>query len=347
MMKSELTCERIHLGAVDRCYSVLGMEIDGEPCLFYGGDGEGSVQAFRGERFEERVRIWEGGGGTMSIVPFPGREGWTLISRGFYGMVECADSTIEIVRCQNGAFTHEPIAELPYLHRFDVLTAPDGARYILAASLHGGKVSVEDWSKPGHLYAGEIPADVDRSFRVELAQLPGDYYMNHGYCRGEWNGREAGFNSSREGLFAVLPPERRGADWRVEQLMAEPVSDIALCDIDGDGEQEIAALMPFHGNQFKIFHRDGAGYREVFSHSAGNEMYHAIAAGRIHGEPVFAAGAREGAAELFLVRWDGEYRLQPIEAGRGPSNVSFFNSSRGDLLLCANLAAGEAAVLRF
>ena len=349
-MRDELVFEKISLGTIDQCYSALGIEIGGAPCLFFGGEGEGSVRAFRGEGFQECTRIWQGGGGTMSIVPFPGREGWVLASRGFYSMVDSAGSTIELVRFDGQGFSHEPIAKLDYLHRFDTLLAPDGTRHLIAASLHGGKADVDDWSKPGHLHVGALPADVERSFWVELAQLPGDYCMNHGFCKGEWEGREAAFIASREGLFAVLPPERLEDAWRVEQLMDVPVSDIALCDIDGDGEKEIAALMPFHGNQFKIFHRDGAAYREVFSYPVENDFYHAVISGRINGESMFMGGARRLAADLFLVRWDAqrhEYYTQQLEAGKGPSNLALLNGAGGDLLLSANRMVDEAAVYRF
>ncbi|NLD60358.1 MAG: hypothetical protein GX647_11985 [Clostridiales bacterium] len=349
-MKKELSFEKIRLGSIEKCYAALGVELEGEPCLFFGGEGPGSVRAFRGERFEQCDVIWEGGGGTMSIVPFPGRGGVALISRGFYSMVDSEGSSIELVRYRDGAFSHETIAELSYLHRFDAVLAPDGARYIVAATLHGGKADKEDWSKPGHLYIGELPESADGPFRVELVPLPGDYYVNHGFCKGEWEGRDAAFTSSREGVFVTLPPDRRGGAWRTERLLDFPVSDIAVCDIDGDGEREIAALLPFHGNQFKIFHRDGGGYREVFAYPVENDFYHAVISGRIRGERMFAGGARKLAADLFLVRWDGErggYFTQQLEAGSGPSNLAILNAAGGDYLLSANRMIFEAAAYRF
>jgi len=349
-MKKELSFEKIGLGSIEKCYAALGVEIEGRPCLFFGGEGPGSVRAFRGERFEKCDVIWEGGGGTMSIVPFPGHGGVALISRGFYSMVDCGKSAIELARYRDGAFSHEVVAELPYLHRFDTVLAPDGIRYVVAATLHGGKADKDDWSKPGHLYIGELPESADAPFRVELAQIPGDYFVHHGFYKGEWEGREAAFTASREGAFVTLPPDKRGGAWRTERLLDFPVSDIAVCDVDGDGEKEIAALLPFHGNQFKIFHREGSGYREVFAHPVENDFYHAVVAGRICGELMFAVGARKFAAELFLARWDrdrGEYFTQRLEAGSGPSNLAILNTAAGDYLLSANRMIFEAAVYRF
>ena len=349
-MIKDLAFEKLNLGQIEKCYSTLGLEIGGKPYLFFGGEGNGSMRVFSGEKFEHCDLIWEGGGGTMSIVPLPGHEGWVLASRGFTSMVDSAGSTIEIIRHKDGVFSFESIATLDYLHRFDTLLAPDGTRYIIAASLHGGKVDKNDWSKPGHLHVGAMPEDVDASFTVELNQLPGDFYMNHGFCKGKWQGRDAAFIASKEGVFVVLPPEKPEGDWCAEQLLDFPVSDIAVADVDGDGEQEIAALLPFHGDQFKIYRKENDGYKEVYSHPTANDFYHAVISGRIRDELMFMVGSRKGAAELCLVRWDAKakaFASQQLEAGPGPSNLALLNSSAGDLLLSANRMIFEAAVYKF
>jgi len=349
-MKATLAFEKLNFGEIEKCYSTLGLEIGGKPYLFFGGEGKGSMRVFSGENFENCDLIWEGGGGTMSIVPLPGHEGWILASRGFTSMVDSAGSTVEIIRYVNGKFSHESIATLDYLHRFDTLLAPDGTRYIFAASLHGGKVDKDDWSKPGHLYYGAMPQDVETSFNVPLTRLPGDFYMNHGFCKGEWEGRDAGFIASREGVFVALPPEKLGGEWKIIRLLDFPVSDIAVADVDGDGEKEIAALLPFHGNECKIFKLENGAYRQVYSHPTENDFYHAIISGRIGGELMFMVGSRKGAAELCLLRWDADekaYVSQQIEAGPGPSNLALLNTASGDYLLSANRMIFEAAAYRF
>lgn len=349
-MTRTLPFEKIRLGSIEKCYAVLGVELEGKPCLYFGGEGTGSVRAFRGDEFDRCDVIWEGGGGTMSIVPLPGYDGWALASRGFYSMIECGGSTVEIIRYRGGAFSHETVAALPFLHRFDTLKAPDGTRYLFAATLHGGKANKEDWSRPGHLYWGVLPGDLDDPFRVALDRLPGDFYINHGFCRGTWEGREAAFTASREGVFVTLPPEERGNAWQTQRLLDFPVSDIAVADVNGDGKQEIAALMPFHGNEFRIFQREGEEYRGDFSYPVENDFYHAVISGRIGKELMFVGGARKLAADLFLIRWDGDskaYCAQQIEKGPGPSNLAILNTSSGDLLLSANRMIHEAAAYRF
>lgn len=349
-MREDLAFEKLSFGSIEKCYATLGMEIGGKPYLFFGGEGNGSMRVFSGESFEKCDLIWEGGGGTMSVVPLSDHEGWLLASRGFYSMVDSENSSIEIIRFREGAFSHEPIAHLDYLHRFDTLVAPDGVRYIFAATLHGGKTDKNDWSKPGHIFVGAMPEDMETSFEVQLEQLTGEYYVNHGFCKGEWEGRDAGFIACREGVFVFQPPEKKGGEWKTLQLLDFPVSDIAVADVDGDGEKEIAALMPFHGNEFKIFRLKNGRYEQAYSHPTENDFYHAVISGCIHGERMFMVGSRKGAAELFLVRWDAQmqsYFSQQLEAGPGPSNLALLNTGSGDYLLSANRMIFEAAAYRF
>lgn len=349
-MKAELVFYKLKLGQIEDCYAVLGTEINDTPYYVFGGEGTGSMRAYSGDSFQNCSIIWEGGGGTMSIVRIPDHEDVLLASRGFYSMVESKDSSIEIIRYKDGSFTHEPIARLEYLHRFDTLLAPDGVRYILAASLHGGKKDMGDWSRPGHLYCGTMPDNLYESFNVQLTRLPGDFHMNHGFCKGTWSGREAAFTASREGVFVILPPESRESDWIIEQLIDQPASDIAVADVDSDGNMEIAVILPFHGDQLKVFRWELGQYREVYSHPVDNDFYHAVISGKIDGELLFAVGARKNTAELFLLRWNAEDRQffpQRLDVGPGPSNLSILNRPNGDCLLAANRMISEAAVYFF
>lgn len=347
-MKTALSFEKLELGTIEKCYAALGVMLEGEPCLIFGGEGEGSLRVFRGRDFRTEILIWEGGGGTMSIAPL--QEGCFLASRGFYSMVDSQKSTVEHVRWTGEGFSHAGIATLDYLHRFDTLLAPDGARYLFAATLHSGKKDKEDWSRPGHMYAGRMHPDLSAPHPVELARLPGEFYVNHGFCKGVWEEREAVFTASREGVFVWLPPEKADQAWRTERLLSFPVSDIALADLDGDGVQEIAALLPFHGNQFHIYRKGVHNWQETYCYPVENDFYHAVISGTVLGEKVFVGGARKGMADLFLVRWDpkdSRYVPQRMEAGVGPSNLFLLNTKDGDLLLSANRMIFQAAVYRF
>lgn len=335
---------------IEKCYSVLGIRLEQQDYLIFGGEGNGSLTAFHGRDYAEATPIWQGGGGTMSIVSIPGSDNAFLASRGFYSMVDSSTSTIELIHYDQGNFTHTPIAALPYLHRFDVLAARDGSNYLLAASIASYKENTEDWSHPGHLYVAPLPKDLNTPFSISWTELPGDYYMNHGFCKVTTPETDVGWIGCREGAFAVTPPAHPDANWSIQQILDFPVSDMAVCDVDGDGRDEIAVLTPFHGNQFHILRQTDAGYEACYTHPAINDFYHAVISGTIHGQKVFVVGARKETAELFLVHWDAEQRTfvsQRIDEGAGPSNVNLFHTPETDVLLCANRQISSAALYLF
>ena len=342
--------EKRTLCEIEKCYAVLGVSAGDDPILFYAGEGNGSLRAFHGNDFAVCNTIWEGGGGTMSIVPVRGYTGWAFASRGFYSMVESADSTIEIVRYDGHAFTHEPIARLPYLHRFGVLRAEDGTDYLLAASIASYKENKEDWSHPGHLYYAALPKSLTASFSLSFQQLDGDYFVNHGFCAGSYRGCEAAFIGCQNGAFAVAPPSRTGGEWTIERLFDGPVSDLAVSDIDGDGLDEIAVLRPFHGNCCELLKNRGTGWESVYTYPVENDFYHAVLSAEIGPRRVFVVGARKLSAQLFLLGWDeatNSVRVQVLAEGAGPSNVAVLNLPGQDLLLSADRMVGKATLFVF
>ncbi|MGM9521174.1 MAG: hypothetical protein ACI3VB_01685 [Oscillospiraceae bacterium] len=336
------------LAEIEKCYAVSGLTISGKPYLIYAGEGKGSIHIFHDDEFSAHLTLAEGCGGTMSIVPLPEKEGWFFVSRGFYSMVDSEKSVIELVRYRNCAF--EPpceIAAIPYLHRFGLVHGSDGTTYILAASLHSFKADKEDWSHPGHVFYAPLPGDLEGDFSLTFTQLPGEYYMNHGFCTALFAGQEAAFTTSREGAFAWFAPEEAGGPWCRTQLLDFPISDIAVQDIDGDGQEELAILLPFHGDQCKVLHRAETGYREIYSSPEKNDFYHAITGAVLNGQKVFVGGARKGVMDLFILAFDqasDSVTLRQVDTGVGPSNVAVLNLPGEDLILSANRMIAQAAV---
>lgn len=331
-----------------KCYSVNALTINNETQLVFAGEGPGVCQVFRGPDFNEKITAWEGGGGTMSIVAVPEYPGYFFASKGFYSMVEAETSGVYLIRYQEGAFSETRIIDLPYLHRFDVLTI-GGKRYFIGAALHAGKKDKEDWSKPGKVFVAELPLDLDGEINVELTLLKEDLTKNHGFNKGVWHGMEVAFIASEEGVFAVIPPQEGNPDWTIEQIFTHPVSDVAAIDLDGDGELEFALLSPFHGNQFDVYKKIDGQYRIVFTYDKELDFYHAIYADTFNGVPSFVIGARKNDMDLFLVQYDQEQQSVTshlIDTEVGSSNARIVHTKEGDIILSANRQIGQAAIYR-
>ena len=327
--------EKIILGDIEKCYACLGAMIDNEPYVFFAGEGKGRLHVFHGEGFRQMETIWEGMGGTMSIVANPGDPYTFLASRGFYSMYDASTSAIELVKYEKSGFSHEPIAYLPWLHRFDVVCGEDGTKYIVAATLAESKESKEDWSKPGHVYWAELT----ESFPLTLHELPGDFFQNHGFFRAE----NLVYIGAREGAFCITPPAKAGGEWAVEQVLSFPVSDLAVYDIDGDGVDEIACIMPFHGDRYEVY-KNG---EKIYTYGVENDFYHTVIRGEIEGKPVFIGGARQKTASLFRLFWENGMQSEELDSGCGPSNAAILNTPEADILLAANRQIGQAALYLF
>lgn len=338
------------LAEIEKCYAAAAFMVNQEPYFIYAGEGQGSIHLFRGENFSEHVVLAQGNGGTMSIVPVPERPGWFFVSRGFYSMIKSEHSVIELFRLKDGQY--EPplkVASLPYLHRFGLIHGRDGTSYLVAASIlsHQNPDAVTaDWSQPGHVYYAVLPQNLDQNFSLEFKAFDGDFYVNHGFCTHIFHGCETAFTASREGVFSWTPPKTPDGTWISQKLLSMPVSDIAVEDIDGDGEPELAVLMPFHGDQCKVFHKSEDGYHEIFSSPEHNDFYHVIISAALQGRNVFIGGARKGVMDLFILAFDQEQNeviLEHIDTGVGPSNAAVINLPDKDIVLSANRMIAQAA----
>jgi hypothetical protein len=340
--------EKKYLDDIFKCYAVSSTKIDGEPCLIFAGEGaDASMHVYRGKDFEEKTTIWEGSGGTMSISPLPEKDGYFLASKGFVSMVDAKESHVVIVRYKDGEFSYEKIVDLPYLHRFDLLTGKDGTKYFLGATIANYKENKEDWSHPGKLFVSEFPSDYDSKIELQLDILKDGLTINHGYCKGIYEGKEAGFIGAREGMFVAIPPETKGGEWVVKQIMDTPISDMAVLDIDNDGKQEIATISPFHGSEYKIYKEIDGEYKEVYSYPIYQDFYHTVVSCTLKGKPAFIGGARRNRMQLFVITYDEvkkEFVAEVVDEGVGPSNTAVCYTEEGEIILSANRQIGHAAI---
>lgn len=331
-----------------KCYSVNAISVGGQTQLLFAGEGPGICKLYSGNGFTEKRTIWEGGGGTMSVVNIPDYEGYFFASKGFYSMVDAETSGVYLIRHKDGTFSEEKIIDLPFLHRFDVLSLGE-KRFFIGAALHSGKMDKEDWSKPGKIFVAEIPQDLDGEMHIELQLLKEGLTKNHGFNRGVWNGMEVIFIASEDGVFALTPPQKDKTDWSVEQIFNHPVSDVAAIDLDGDGEVEFALLSPFHGSQFGIYKKVGGHYQSVFTYDKSLDFYHAIYADTFNAVPSFVIGARKEDMDLFLVQYDTHKKIitsHLIDTAVGSSNARIIHTAEGDIIMSANRQIDQAAIYK-
>ncbi len=180
---------------------------------------------------------------------------------------------------------------------------------------------------------------------IDLSRIAGGMTRNHGYWRVNKDGFTSALTACDQGVFEVIPPAARGGDWSVRSVLPVPVSDIALCDIDGDGVDELATIEPFHGDVFNIYRQTPGGWHLFYRYPESLPFCHVVWGGRLRGEPVFIGGCRGGDRRLFILHWrDGAVLQQVIDTGGGPSNVTIIPGSRVDVFAVANRETNSADV---
>ncbi len=334
------------LDQVERCYSTAHIRIDGELyALFASEQVAGPCYAYSGPDLSQKETVWEKAGGTMSIVEIPGTNGQFLGVQNFFPGFQAQKAKL-VWGKRDGVkgWQVQDFIDLPYVHRFDILRS-GGVNYLVAATLCGSKKDREDWSDPGKVYVGVLPETPEEG--VHLTPLLEGLVKNHGYWRGELGGQPCGFITCDNGVYTVIPPQTPGGEWETKRLLDIPVSDVAIYDLDGDGEDEIITIEPFHGDQVKIYHKADDGYQVVYTYPGEYNFAHALWAGRLRGIPAVVLGIRRLQAELAIIRFSPEkssYVETIIDQGCGPSNVDVIPQKESDLILCANNSVHEAAV---
>ncbi len=336
--------EKRFLTTLNRCYSCNSIEVDGQTRILLATEGEGACLAWTSPDYTQSHTVWEGPGGTMSIVPIPGTNGEFLAVQKFFRMFDWEEAKVVHVRpLASGGYEVTDILHLPYIHRFDLLTV-GGRHYFIGCTLATTKAAKDDWSNPGKIWVGEYTGVGP----LQVSVLKEGLTKNHGYSRLTQDGRMVGLVTCEEGAFEVTPPQTAGGEWSVRQFMDWPISDISAIDIDGDGELEFATIEAFHGEYFRVYKKVGGKFEKIFEHAEKTEFYHVVVGATLAGEPVFVGGCRRGKQQLFYVHAEQTAPLKlaatVIDAGVGPSNACVVHEPGRDIIAVANRETNEAAL---
>ena len=285
------------------------------------------------------------------MAQIPGSDGVFLTTRKFYSPNDSRDAEIAVVfPKKEGGWGVKTLIKLPHVHRFDILTR-NGIHYLIACTLKSGHAYKNDWSSPGKIYGAVLPDNLENfqegTFQMEV--LKDGLLKNHGFCKLQKEDTEAALTASDEGVFCVIPPERRGGSWQLERLSSEPASDAVLVDMDDDNEEELIYISPFHGNKICFAKKTENTYQPVYTYEHA-EFAHAIYGGELLGKPSVVIGHREGNRNLLAFTYNHQkqkYEMKILDHDCGPANVFCFRENGREVLVSANREIDEIAMYTF
>jgi len=336
--------EKVKLDTMERCYAASTISANGTDYAVFASESiGGACYAYGGKDFGTKEVIWESSGGTMSFIQIPDRDGEFIAVQHFFPGFQSANAKLVWGKRTSSGWDVKDFASLPYVHRFDLFQIEDEV-YLFACILCGSKKDRDDWSDPGRILVGKLPRKPEDGITFE--ELYRGQTKNHGYCRIRLNGRDAASWTSDDGVFTALPPEKKGGEWKITKLIDRPVSDVAFCDLDGCGEDELVTIEPFHGDRFVLNKKTASGYEVVWEYPTEIEFAHTVVGCTLSGRPAVIGGIRRKNCELFLLLHDKEkgFYTELVESGVGTSNAAVSKVGGIDIILAANHTKNEAAV---
>lgn len=284
----------------------------------------------------EEAEMLHGPGGCMGVIPVPEREGEFLTIEKFFPVFQSEDAQIVWNTRKGTEYERKVIGVLPFVHRIDIVRA-FGAYYLTACTLCRKKDFTQDWTTPGSVYAGRL--DMVKKYVIDFRPIADGIFQNHGFTKVP--GREADrmLIAGQCGVFEICPVKEKGeVRWETAALLEEPCSDVAVADIDGDGELEYGIISPFHGERFRICKKRRGRLESIYELPGEHDFGHAIYGGSLNGKDVFLVGFRGAGKELYAVSMGegGAPGADLIDAGKGPANVTVVPGATGDYICAAN-----------
>ena len=340
--------EKKVMGTLNKCYCVAPLHYNNEDYVLVAAEKQDPCYLFdlKGDKVDT---IWEGPGGVMSMVQVPGSNGQFLSTHKFFSPNDSKEAKIIVCTPENSKWNVNTLVELPFVHRFDILTS-NGKNYLIACALKSGHEYKNDWEHPGRIFVAELPdnlTDYNEENQLKLEILKEGLTKNHGYTRYEENGQISCVVSTDNGIFRITPPTESCTSWNVETLTEDAGSDAALVDLNGDGIPELCALAPFHGPDIKIYEKKTGKYEVAYRYDKPAEFTHAIYGGDFGSGKAFIVGHREGERDLLMFTFDSEnktYKYELIDHDRGPANVLRIAGENKEILVAANRETDEIAM---
>ncbi len=344
---------------LEKCYSIAPLKYNEKDYILVAAEKVNKCLMFdlEGNLVDT---VWDGPGGTMSMVQIPNSNGKFLATHKFYSPNDSKEAKIVVVTpTSDGEWKVETLVDLPHVHRFDIIKT-DGEYYIVAATLCSGRDFKDDWQYKGKVYAAKLPNDF--SIYNEENQLPmkvvkDELLKNHGYYRGNDGENDYFVVGTEDGIYKfeltdkdefeqdyMIDKKSGTLGFKVTNLLDLPSSDMTLVDLDGDGNLEMIVFSPFHGANLEVYKLVDGVYTKVYTHSETFDFSHALWSGEVLGKNVAILGHRQGKKSLIALYFEnGEYKVQEIDENAGPANVFCYKNNNKTTIVAANRETDEIA----
>lgn len=335
------------IAELTKCYCIAGFHDEAGEHILVASEKDYPCHMFSLSGALEET-LWETPGGVMSMVQVPGMTDCLLATRKFYSPNDSKAAYIAAIYREGDGWKEHTLCTLPHVHRFDIIPVGESL-YLFAATLLSRREIKDDWSFPGKVYVGSLPQD-PRTGQLALEVVQEDLLMNHGYTSRVLDGQVTPVIASANGVFAYTPI--RGANgqvaWRSQQLLAEPASEVRFMDLDGDGQEEMITLSPFHGDTLRVYRETDGGWTLAYEYEEKIPFAHALCPFHRFGQLGAVVGHRGGAQKLLYLYWqDGAYRVDTLDTSVGSANALAFTRNGEEILISANREINEVAMYWF
>ena len=335
------------IGNLEKCYALGAFHYDGVDHIAVAAEKQNPCYTFDadGNRIDT---LWEGPGGVMTLAQVPGQP-ILMATRKFYSPNDSAEASIVYCRRVDGQWVVETLCDLPFVHRFGVLTR-GGRHWLIACTLKSAHAFKDDWTCPGRVWVAPMPGDVTEysaAHQLKLSPLLSGLTRNHGFSICHEGGDTFAVVASDNGVHKICPPADEGGEWTVEQLLDTRASDILYLDFDGDGDRELLVLSPFHGDTLTVYKSIDGAMQPVYRHEKVMPFLHAIWGEAIDGRMYAFIGCRQGDRDLIALYYDaaqGRYVYDTLDQGAGAANALFYRAGDRNLLFVTNRETDEVAM---
>ncbi|MBA7698119.1 hypothetical protein ES703_106794 [subsurface metagenome] len=280
-------------------------------------------------------------GGMMSFIPVPGDPDLFITVMGLFPPFKGMEAGLFIHRRAGDDWASTRALHLPFAHRCEILNR-DGKNYLFAATVSKYKENPQDWSNPGeiHLVLLEDIPGKDWESRI----IDNRVTRNHGMTRTRIDGKETICISGAEGIFYL--EQVADDDWITRSMFDREVSEMTFIDLDGNGEDELVTIEPFHGETLNVYKKEGEKWELRFSDSIS--FGHGLSSGFVNDETVIVVGNRSGslALESFTISdlSKGTCERKVIEENAGPTQTQVFSVGNTDYILSSNQRKNEVVL---